>query len=414
MDDDSRTVMSLPVRIGFGLCFLLYPVLLLTVKGGMNAVFFLTCIFSVIWLFRSPPPIRSRFDRDAIFFAAAMASSVAAVLLSQIGNWDFAPHAFDAPSRLVLAILVFISLKNANQHIFVPLQYAFPLGALAAGYVVMASDHARATAPFIDSIHFGDLALLLGFLSILSIRWTHKDSYWLIALKIIGLIVGGYVSIQSGQRGGWVAIPFVFLVWFLLQDMQHKARWFLLGTLLLFGFMATMYFFIPIVHSRIDATCHELVNFWHGREFDTSAGVRLQQWQGAWQIFVQNPWFGVGADNVGQAMIPFERSGMISKRAASEALGELHNDIFSYTARFGLLGLLSIFSLYLVPLTIFVRTSSGDSAFQRTTGIMGACFVAAFFAFGLTVENFNLKMVVAFYAMTVAILLAAATSPKEE
>jgi O-antigen ligase len=40
---------------------------------------------------------------------------------------------------------------------------------------------------------------------------------------------------------------------------------------------------------------------------------------------------------------------------------------------------------------------------------MGICLTFGFFVFGLTVETFNLKMTAAFYSLTVAALLAAAT-----
>lgn len=40
---------------------------------------------------------------------------------------------------------------------------------------------------------------------------------------------------------------------------------------------------------------------------------------------------------------------------------------------------------------------------------MGICLVEGFFIFGLTVEIFNLKMIISFYFLIVAVLLAAAT-----
>jgi hypothetical protein len=40
---------------------------------------------------------------------------------------------------------------------------------------------------------------------------------------------------------------------------------------------------------------------------------------------------------------------------------------------------------------------------------MGVCLVEGFFIFGLTVEIFNLKVTDAFFSLTVAVLLPAAT-----
>jgi len=407
---NSRLALSAPLPAGLGLCLLLYPMLLLTVKGGMNAVFFLACILSIIWIYRQAHLIQPKFDRITSVYAMAMASGILAVLFSQLYHGDFVLRTFDAPSRLLLAILIFLALRGIDPRTFVPLQFGFPLGAIASACVALASGEARAAAPFIDTIHFGNLALLLGLLSILSIRWSHRDANWLVALKVIGFAAGIYVSIQSGQRGGWIAIPFIFLLGVLLLDIQHKARWFLFSSFLLALSMAAAYFFIPIVHVRIDYMYSDVVNVWHGRQLASSVGVRVQHMQAAWQLFLQNPLFGIGSANVVYAMIPFEQSGLLTKRAALGAYGELHSDIFSSMARFGLFGLLSTLSFYLVPLFIFVRALPSRSAFHRKAAVMGICFIAAFFVFGLTVENFNLKMVAAFYAMTVAVLLAAATN----
>lgn len=56
------------------------------------------------------------------------------------------------------------------------------------------------------------MALLLGFLSLFSVNWIRMDHPIVKLLKIIGLIAGLSISVLSGARGGWVAIPvFVFV-----------------------------------------------------------------------------------------------------------------------------------------------------------------------------------------------------------
>lgn len=400
------------VRIGFGICLFFYPILVLSIQGGMNALFFLAFILSVISLIKQRYPLGFYFDFHAKILAIAMCSSIVAALLSEFGHHSYAPPVFDAPSRLLLAIFIFLALRSIDLRTFAPLQYGFPVGAITSFIFVIVSSKSRVSASFIDTIHFGNLSMLLGLLSALSIRWTHKDAPWLITLKLFGLLAGTYVSIQSGERGGWIAIPFIFLTWIVLQNFQNKVRWLLFSTILLLLSIALSYLFIPIVHLRIDQTYQELFDFLHGQNLASPTGVRLQQWQAAWQIFLQNPVFGVGANNIGSAMIPFEQTGFISKRAAMLAYGELHSDIFSYMTRFGILGLLSILSIYFVPLALFLRAAKSGHNFQRTAGKMGACFIVAFFVFGLTVENFNIKMVIAFYAMTLAVLMAAALSTR--
>jgi len=87
----------------------------------------------------------------------------------------------------------------------------------------------------------------------------------------------------------------------------------------------------------------------------------------------------------------------------------VHNGILAKSVGFGIFGLLSIVSVYTVPLFIFLRSTRTSFAQAKTAAFMGICLVTGFIIFGLTVEIFNLKMTAAFYSLTVAVLLAAAT-----
>src|SRR5450759_5784788 len=66
------------------LTLLSYPMLMLTVQGGMNGLFFLLVITSLFYLFRMPKsPTTRLWDGYSIAFAIAMVSPMLAVLLSQ-------------------------------------------------------------------------------------------------------------------------------------------------------------------------------------------------------------------------------------------------------------------------------------------------------------------------------------------
>ena len=100
---------------------------------------------------------------------------------------------------------------------------------------------------------------------------------------------------------------------------------------------------------------------------------------------------------------------MLTPTAAVLGRGEVHNEILAKTVNLGIFGLLSILSVFAVPLIIFIRSARSSFAQARTAAYMGICLVTGFFIFGLSVEIFNLKMTAAFYSLTVAVLLAAAT-----
>src|SRR5450631_464593 len=114
------------------LTLLSYPILLLTVRGGMNGLLFLLAITSLFYLFCTPKsPTTRLWDNYSISFAIAMASPILAVFLSEAYHGIFSAPPFDGPSRFLLAIPVFLALRQSELHLITFLQYGLPLGALS-------------------------------------------------------------------------------------------------------------------------------------------------------------------------------------------------------------------------------------------------------------------------------------------
>jgi len=393
------------------LTLLSYPILLLTVQGGMNASLFLLVIISLFYLFRRTKSLTTRlWDRYSISFAMAMASPMLAVFLSEAYHGAFSAPPFDGPSRFLLAIPVFLVLRRMEIRTITILQYGLPLGALSALFAAMIAwpNWESNNFYFVNSIHFGDLALMLGFLSLFSINWEKRDRVPVLILKICGCLVGLYLSIQSDARGGWVAFPVLSFIWWLSHNPNNSwpKR---LGAVLLILLIALLgYELIVIIQYRIDLIYHDLADFQRGNK-DTSIGIRLQLWQTACFLFAEHPFFGVGPGGFAQMMTPLNNSGMLTPIAASYGRGEVHNEILAKASELGIFGLLSLISIYAIPLVIFIRASRSRISQERSAAFMGICLVTGFFIFGLTVEIFNLKMTIAFYSLTLAVLLAAAT-----
>ena len=195
----------------------LYPVLLLTRRGAINGSFLLLAVVALLWLAsHRSRGLRGPWDGPTWAYAAAMTAMIPAILMSEVVNHQLFPQPYDEASRFLAAIPVYLLLRRTRIGILGITQYSFPLGAIAAA--VLALMHptyygARIGSAFLDPIRLGDLSLVLGFLSLLSLDWQSHDGRLLRSLKWTGLMAGLYVSAVSGSRGGWLAIPPLLLIW---------------------------------------------------------------------------------------------------------------------------------------------------------------------------------------------------------
>jgi O-antigen ligase len=249
---------------------------------------------------------------------------------------------------------------------------------------------------------------MLGFLSLFSINWEKRDHIPVLFLKIFGCLIGVFLSVQSDARGGWIAFPVLSFIWW-LSHYPNNSWPKRLGAILFILLIALLgYELIGLIQHRMDLIYHDLADFQRGNK-DTSIGIRLQLWQVACFLFAEHPVFGIGPGGFAQMMTPLSNSGMLTPLAASYGRGEVHNELLAKASELGIFGLLSLISIYAIPLVIFIRATRSGISHIRSAAFMGICLVTGFFIFGLTVEIFNLKMTISFYSLTLAVLLAAAT-----
>jgi len=172
--------------------------------------------------------------------------------------------------------------------------------------------------------------------------------------------------------------------------------------------LAALVAFLSPMHQRFVELADELQTV--RTNWDTSTGLRLQIWQAAWHLFLQNPVFGIGPDQFANAAPKLVEEGYLSPLGAAYAKAEVHNEILTRAVTLGMFGLAAALLIYVVPFALFVRAAGSPEEIKRRAGVLGACFVTSFFVFGLSVEIFDLKMTATFYSLTVAVLLAVATN----
>lgn len=394
------------VEITAALLLLIYPTLMLTVKGGMNGVFLFMLLLSIaVWIVRPAGMGAVKWQPEwRIYFVAMLAMSTA-ILISQSYHQSYDGHPHDAASRYWLAIPLFLLLQRLRLNVFSVLQFAFPVAAMA-GFLLANHLGSRLGIDTLDAIHFGDFELILGVLSLFSLDWFGRDRFPLRILKILGFIAGLAASLASGSKGGWLAIP-VFIVIFLYFKMgKISLRMVATSLTSIMLFIAIAYTSNTTVHQRVRELANEVTALNQGN-YETSTGIRWQLYNAAADIFMHHPIFGVGPEGFALEMKPMMESGKITAQSAYYGSGEVHNDILSKAAGMGVFGLIAMLGVYVVPFRLFRQATKSTSLQIKQTGVLGIIFVSGFFVFGLTVEFLNLTMAAAFYSFTVAVLLAA-------
>jgi O-antigen ligase len=395
------------------LFLLTYPSATLLIHGGGSALSIAAAMVSFVLLalpkdWGGLRPLQ--WDRVDAALCVATASPVLAVLLGGAWHGAVVASTLDSPSRFFSAAPLFLVLRRTLPRTLAWADLSFALaGLVALGILLIAPrdwGFGRLSSQFLNPIHFGDIALVMGALSVLSMNWWRKDRLAVRVVKVAGLFAGLAASLITGSRGGWIAIPVVAAMILYARSRGKSRKWKVLLPAVIVAILVGVYAFSPTARDRFGDVSSDIVQYTHGNK-DTSLGIRLQLYEAAARIVESHPLLGLGGDGFRDSMESFAKSGQLTPAAAQLGRGEAHNQMFAYMTDYGIVGGLALLSIYVVPGAIFWRRLNAPTGPARRTALMGLTFVVAFWIFGLTVETFDLKVTVSFYASVVAILAAA-------
>ncbi|MCK9512422.1 MAG: O-antigen ligase family protein [Pigmentiphaga sp.] len=391
------------------------PLLALTTRGGANTAYFVVLLSAVLGALtlgvaratdRTLPSLRP-FWRPAWPLAVALGTPLAAVLWSQwlTGTWSGRPY--DGMSRLMLAAPIAWWLCQVPERRLRLWAWACMAGAVLATWILWQSIppwDTRPEPPYATAITFGNLCLLLGVFSALSLGWRLTRWRGEVVIKALAAGIGLYGSFLSQSRGGWLALPVIIGVLVLILNISWRRR---AGVALLtIAGLGAAYVASPMVQDRVVLAVSELRDFQRGENLESSIGMRMQFWQASWEMFRDHPLTGVGSQNINAEFRERVAQGRMAELGATH--NHSHNEVLWFMASWGAPGLLALLAVYLAPWWAFVRAARSADPDRATAGRLGVALVTGYASFGLTEAMFAITMNVAFYAGHVAILLALA------
>jgi O-antigen ligase len=404
------------------LAVFMFPITFMTVRHGVHVSLFALLLIALIVFFQNKQAHFRFEDKTDLFIVLSFCGLIFAVLLGQLFRSKMHMAAFDGPSRIAFAGLIYLLLKSRQMAYIKILDVAIPVGLLCVLTAVTLNPGAywgdRFATYFVDPNTLGSQTFILALIIFLSIASGQGESRWLLLLKLTGGAAGIYVSIYSGSRGAWLAGPFIFFLFLLIRfgdfcRAQGAERFrialqtsaIVIASIILF-FLAL--YFSDAVSSRIISGYHEIRNWLMSSELDTAAGIRLSIWKFSFQFAGESLLSGYGEE---KNMMQLLSNSPLNIPANQIAIGTMattgpHSDILSKLLSSGLFGLLAYLCLLFVPFYFFFTHRNSFIADKKRAARMGMYYITGVFIAGLSNEQLSLKYLCTFYGLMAATLLA--------
>jgi O-antigen ligase len=387
----------------------LAPATMLTLRGGAGYCFFLLLAMGLATL------VSRRGNRDYTaplraypLYTLGMLAFAVVVPLQQAVDHYYFPKQFDAISRFMLSLPIFLLLCTVPARRQTLVGWGCAGGALgAAAWAFISGIHNtwsemnRLGNYYTNPIPFGNTALLLGFLALLSIRWDTSHRRLAVVVKVCALLAGCYASYLSGARGGWLALP--LLIWLAAANFGWTRHW--VRLLIVTGVFVAGVAALPsthVVQQRLHDTASDFTQLERGNG-DTSIGLRLQLWRASMHIFEENPVLGIGKGRLRSALQGLADTGQASQVIVNE---RAHSEFFSTIAELGVIGVACLALVYWGPLSYFLKHRKSANVMASTAAHCGLAISASTIVFGLSIDVFAAVMNVALVAVLWAAMLA--------
>ncbi|QWE16886.1 O-antigen ligase [Polynucleobacter sp. AP-Nino-20-G2] len=395
------------------------PLCLFSVKGWTSAILFIgsALAFALVFTNSSDKLLDRKQSTWIILIMLMFASPLMAAMLSSAlrGEWDWS--SFDSFSRFLLAIPIFYIVYRNHLKVVNQWQYLIPVSLIFTllsttflpGYNGDENpfDHPRLAIFFVDPLTLGYLSLTLGVLSFFSINMYARDNWKTLLLKILGGMIGFYISFRTQSRTGWLAIPLILFL--LLYTRGPKNR--LLSTLAAIAISAVIatgiYLSSSTVQNRIhDAVVDLRVYKFNDLNSETSIGERISFARMGLYYFKLSPVRGWGLRGFQEHANDPELLEFASESTrASPARGSLfHSEITTNAVAHGIFGLAAMLLLFFLPVILCVR--QWRKGVNPRLCAFGLAYLFCVIISGLSTEIFSLKFTASFHSVFLACLCA--------
>lgn len=377
----------------------LFSALALVIPSGYTYGPVFLLLLALVYLFVRPYPVLVVADK--YLFAALLMYFLVGVVTNAVHHLP--SRAYDNTSRFLLAIpVLLLLLRFPVKPIY--LWSGIAVGALGAACMALMDFYVYGelrAGGFNNPIQFGDISMLFSCLLMAGFTWAKQHSRSMIALFLLGIVGGVLASLLSGARGGWLALPFGLIAFYVANNLHKNVQKTVIFIAVIVCACGLAYYFFAqdLLQARVDDALSDLQQYFQAKNTNTSLGARLALWQASLSLIAEQPLLGWGsvANYVslsGDGADIFQR------------FSHFHNDFLDALAKRGVLGGTALLLIYVVPAILFYRQCKQCSPLQKPFIFSGLMLVVATAVFGLTQSFFSHSSGVMVYVFMLVILWA--------
>lgn len=336
--------------------------------------------------------------------------------ISALGVFSYFYHgnsigSLDLISRYVLAVpilLLLISYPPNAKWVWAGLIVGCLSAAGLTLWQVFIMGLARATGTT-GVIQFGNLGLSMGIFcaaGAIGLRKgaLGKSGVWRWMLSISAL-AGLYVSIESGSRGGWIALPVILAVFVAAYVSRRNVKHVLatILALLVVGFVAVAT--IPAIEHRYNHAVSDIERYKAG-DLNTSLGLRFGMYESLAILIPKKPWLGWSESDYHVEQQRLAESGEAPKEILTMA--NTHNTYLEVWVFHGVFCLLLLVALLVVCLIYFARRVRSQDQRVQVAAVCGATLIVGYGVFSFSQVMLSRNNTLLFFLISLAVFWAMA------
>lgn len=244
----------------------------------------------------------------------------------------------------------------------------------------------------INPVRYTTIASTLAILSLMMFILYKERKIKIVS--IISLLMSFNVLILGQTRGTLLAFTSSLILFFVVLHLYINIK---ISRKLIISLMIISLPFVylnkSVIEQRYNTTVNEVVNISSGN-LNTSIGYRLQMWKSGLTMIKESPLIGYGDNHLEEKERQF-KEGFINKKVA--AYTHYHNQFIDSFVKLGLIGFLSVTSLFLAPWYLYYK-------YRTQTNLMMAMVSFSYMVASLTDVPLYHPQTIIFYFMLISLM----------